>query len=308
MNKVKDTGLRLNIVPVQAAFCLLLVLLLAACGDATTAAPAATTAPAASTTTAGAATTAATTSGMATTAATTTGAAMTTASAMTTSAAATTTGAMTTSAAGATTTAAGDTTMAATTPAATTAPAGGTTGAATTTNGGTSAAATAGSVKAPQGWNQLNSTEGKFSILMPGNPQKQSQTVNASGQNIDVISYQATQNEQNTQVIYNVSYSDYSNEVIQSSEPNSILQGVINGQTKGINGVSQEEKAVTLGSYPGRQNTFKFTSSTGVNGNGMGRAYLAGNRLYQLLVAYPEDKKPADSDLNAFFDSFKITN
>lgn len=270
----------------------LLVVLLASCGDATNTAPAATTAAASATTTS------ATSASAATSAAATSAPAITSASAM--SAVAATTAPATTAA---TTTSAAATSAA---PASTTASANATTGTASTTAApgtGTTAAGTAGSGTAPQGWQMLSSSEGAFKALMPANPQQKSQSVSTAARNVNLVYFQVE-----GKVSYYVNYADYPADAIKNSNADAVLEGALNGQIQSTNSTSNgDEKAISLGQVPGREVSFKTTQS-GVKSTSLSRVYLTNNRLYQLIVVYADSDKPADTEVNAFFDSFQITS
>lgn len=166
------------------------------------------------------------------------------------------------------------------------------------------AAAAASTATSPKGWDQFTSPEGKFSILMPSNRERKTQVSTTSAGPIDVISFQGG----NDDASYTVSYADYPEEVVKNAEAAAIMKGVLGGQVKGLGGtISGEEKELTLGAVPGRTATFKM-SSGGVGGTAISRVYLAGNRLYQLILIHADSAKPSDADINTFFDSFKVNS
>ncbi len=60
-------------------------------------------------------------------------------------------------------------------------------------------------------WKKFSSSQGAFSVLMPGTPTEQIRTANTAFGSIDVHMYLLEQ----TDVAYMVAYSDYPNTVVQ---------------------------------------------------------------------------------------------
>ena len=161
------------------------------------------------------------------------------------------------------------------------------------------------SANVPSGWKEYTSAEGGFSVIMPGNPTRQTQSVNTTAGAVDVIYFQGSQNS--NQVNFTVSFADYPEDAVGSADEDAILDGVLTGQQQSLNATNVTNTGkISLGSVPGRQATFNIKQGS-TSGVAISRAYLDGNRLYQILAIYATGKKPADSDLDTFFNSFKIT-
>ena len=209
--------------------------------------------------------------------------------AATTKAAATTTVAATTAA----TTTAIATTAAVTTAAATTAVV--TTAAPTTTIAATTTAAPTTAAPSSLQFKPFTAPDGSFVIMMPGTPKATQQPTNTAGQSLTNNAYlvELTSPEAG----YVVSYVDYPANL--KLDPASTLTGARDGQVG--NGKLGNDKEIKLDTVPGRE--FDYIRDGGFWKSCI---FYSNNRLYQLIVGYPEGKQNA-ADIQTFLNSFKIT-
>ena len=147
-------------------------------------------------------------------------------------------------------------------------------------------------------WKEFRSTEGGFSVLMPGAPIPNKVTVDtASGvkEAFMFTSKDANMNE------YMVAYSRY-------SEPNSkkiltakLFDGVRNGILLAQRGKLRSEAAITLDGYSGRAIAVERPDGVIVTA----RFYLVDNRFYQLSVEAKANERESEA-IRRFLDSFEL--
>jgi hypothetical protein len=188
------------------------------------------------------------------------------------------------------------TTAPAATTVATTAPATATKAAATTAPAATTAAST-GNIQ----FQTFSSAEGRFSVLMPGTPKPTKQTAPLTNSTITTDLYLFQADSPNDGGVFFTVYNDYPADQVKQQSLQTILNNIRDGQINAVKGKLLNEKDITLSQIPGKE--------TEISGSGAyikGRYYLAGNRLYQVYVAYPEGQQ-STKNIQTFLDSFKIS-
>ena len=73
-------------------------------------------------------------------------------------------------------------------------------------------------------WREFSSSEGGFSVLMPGKPTKKIETVNTIFGSIDAPVFSLVRKD----AIYGVTYCEYPANLVQASTPDAILDNVLN--------------------------------------------------------------------------------
>ncbi len=144
----------------------------------------------------------------------------------------------------------------------------------------------------------FSSKDGGFSILLPGKPEFETQTVDTEVGKILMNMYGV----ENKRMAYLISYSDYNIEDIELigvKEIEEILDGVRDGQV-GDNGKLISEKSIQLDNYSGREIVF-----SNEEGTIRSRIFLVKNRLYQVLVV-SNDNKVNTEEVNKILNSFKL--
>ena len=136
-----------------------------------------------------------------------------------------------------------------------------------------------------------------FSVLMPGNPRFQTQTVNTAVGLIEIKMYISEVDG----IAYLIDSNEYPEKVIETS-PKLILDGARNGAVKNVYGKLISETIISLDGYPGRELNIAIA-----DGGARARIYLVKNALYQLIVVGPGEKLYL-GHVHRMFESFKLTN
>ena len=150
-------------------------------------------------------------------------------------------------------------------------------------------------------WIKYNSPEGRYSILMPGEPKVSSQEGTAStGEKFP--QYLAASQDSSGAVCM-VGYFDAVAGMTFSFDTGR------DGMVKAVHGTLISEKPITLGTYPGRALKISATGGDAVEYIVYARFYQAGSRIYvvQLIIAKSSDGPGADAKGSKYFDSFQIT-
>jgi hypothetical protein len=136
---------------------------------------------------------------------------------------------------------------------------------------------------------EFSSSEGKFTILMPADPEKKTQTV----MGMTVVMYGKNVNKG----AYAVGYAD-----IPAGRPIS-LPGAVQGIAGSHDGKVLSENDYTIEGSTGKE----FEIETGKpKGYVSGRVILINNRFYQMF-AMGTNARLASSDVQKFLNSFKLT-
>ena len=161
---------------------------------------------------------------------------------------------------------------------------------------GQAATSSAASVQQPPaGWINYSSTAGRFSILMPAQPQVQEKPMDTpAGKLINYVFLALKGN-----AAYGISYVDYPSTI---TDPQAVLNSVRDGAISGVKGTLTSGKEITHKGYPGRE--FQASIQGGVYTS---RIYLVKSRLYQMVVAGPTAQAQASAaDVNRFLTSFDL--
>ena len=148
----------------------------------------------------------------------------------------------------------------------------------------------------PAGLVQFVSKEGEFSVKMPAEPKTSSQDVDTDVGKVTMHNFFVETNSGNN--AYVVIYADYPS---APNDPVSTVDKAINGQANSAKGKIIEEKKVTLNGWPGETARIENSDMTYLSA-----AYMAGNRLYQLIFVAPKGET-IPSEVSEFMASFQIT-
>ena len=156
-------------------------------------------------------------------------------------------------------------------------------------------------VQQPLEWVKVNSTEGRFTAVMPSAPEKGVRDVDTAVGKLQLHTFGSS----NTTGQYMLSFADYPNEPTVAQQE-AVLDGVRGGVLKGLQAELVTETKITLKGYPGREmRAVKVTDGNEVVYSW--KMLLVGRRLYQMGVATTR----ADSqspDIQKFFTSFQLVN
>jgi hypothetical protein len=157
------------------------------------------------------------------------------------------------------------------------------------------------SVRADEGdLEKVTSKEGKFTVLLPKNPETQTSNVTSAVGEIQLVIVSATLGDS----WYAAAYADYPAEALKNADSAKLLDGARDGAVANVNGKLIKEDKITLGKakHPGRE--LLIQAPDGKIYARM-RMYLVGNRLYQVIVAGTETDVKAKT-ANSVFDSFAL--
>jgi len=151
-------------------------------------------------------------------------------------------------------------------------------------------------------WKEFSTAVGGFSILMPGTPQEQKQSLDSE---IGPIDYYTFSSEDRASA-YVVGYADYPADLIRQADPDAMLDGARDGAVSNVKGKLVNEREMSLRDYPGKELEIEAPIG-GVSQNGtiITRLYLVDQRLYQLITVTPQGRDSSE-DVQKFLDSFKL--
>jgi hypothetical protein len=141
----------------------------------------------------------------------------------------------------------------------------------------------------------FSSPQGRFSILFPGTPIQDTQTVNLKNGGTTIL-YQASVELESGNVAYMVIYNDYPG-TYGTGDPQTVLAGTRDGAVSGKTLLT--DAPISLNGVPGRAFTAKDDTW-----NYTVRQYLKGQRLYQLIIVYNNAHPATVTD--QFVNSFAI--
>ena len=147
-------------------------------------------------------------------------------------------------------------------------------------------------------WQEFESVEGGFTVLMPGEVESQTIKANTAIGPIDFHMFSVEKKD----IVFGVVYNDYPDSIIEGTSPDSLLTSARNGAVGALQGQLLIEIIISSDGYPGREIMIEGPSGETTY---QSRMFLAGNRLYQVTVNSMKEKKFL-KDIEIFFDSFKI--
>jgi hypothetical protein len=153
-------------------------------------------------------------------------------------------------------------------------------------------------------WQTFSPPEGYFKVDLPSAPYEVIVPVNLGTELISMRAYRL----ETPVAAYLVSYVDYSRSLVDPAEIEKAFDGGSNRLTETAKGYVISQKKIATGNIPGREVVIE---------NGVAvvklRMYLVKNRLYQVVVSYPDPNNTSEGLVkfynanNArFFDSFVI--
>ena len=137
---------------------------------------------------------------------------------------------------------------------------------------------------------------------MPGKPKEQSRSVEAEAGALKL--YIAIFEDRST--AYLAAYTDYPEEYLSTIAEDDLLDSVVQTGVDSVGGTLTRQTNFPLGALRGREAEFE-TQAQGAQPAmlGKGRYFLAGNRLYQLMVVAPQ-RQGLPAAAQKFLDSFKL--
>jgi hypothetical protein len=145
----------------------------------------------------------------------------------------------------------------------------------------------------------FESAEGRFSVSMPANPEKVTETMYSVAGYINFTMFAADSKEFG----FVAGYSDYPAYFIESSDPMENLGWIAEGVALEVNGKLVNE--TVLENFGTAATEFQVDITD--KGTLTSRLILDGKRLYQLIAMFPPERQN-EKKMAEFFDSFKINN
>lgn len=146
-------------------------------------------------------------------------------------------------------------------------------------------------------WTELNSPDGGFKLLMPGESFKQTLTLETPTGKIVHNIYRAAKGG----VICLVDYADFPKEVTDPATIKATFDEVRDELLKGAQAKLDSEATISLDGHPGREIKLILPGS-----EAKARLYIVNRRFYQLLIINMPMLNKDASVLDKFFESFKL--
>ncbi len=158
-------------------------------------------------------------------------------------------------------------------------------------------AAPALSVQEPDEWIKYTSPEGRYIVLLPGQPTVSTKAASAGGANF--TQYKAAVID--SAVGYMIGYFDYTETM------NFSLDGARDGMIEAVKGTLLAENSISLGGYPGRELRILAKDTGGTEYLTHARYYDINRRVYVVQFIIPKSAE-AESAAKAskYFDSFQV--
>jgi len=151
-------------------------------------------------------------------------------------------------------------------------------------------------------WKPFSSAEGNFTVLMPGTPEQQQDTINTELGSLNLKAFTVERpNEANYLVAYFDLPGELSNMIQTSEQANQLLTGVVLGLADSMTGQLLNQQTITLDNHSGK--AFRMQHSEEIVGQY--RLYLASQRIYLLGVGTSKEKYLQKS-IQGFFNSFRL--
>ncbi len=153
----------------------------------------------------------------------------------------------------------------------------------------------------PQAWKEFAPPEGRFSILFPGNPVRDTSSGNEGVHNFGLTTSMA---------IYGAGYADWPKSEVDEAE---FTKHILDSTTSNMMGVANitlvAQTDMLLNGHPGRELRLRLPE----DGIYVDRMYMVGERLYQLSIAIqgyynttPQKKGFYDWTIAKYFESFRL--
>ncbi len=146
---------------------------------------------------------------------------------------------------------------------------------------------------------EFRSAEGRFTVLMPGEPKRQTQNADTPVGKVEMVMFTAGTNK----IGCAVSYADYPEQMVNSTDPQKLLDGATNGAVANVKGKLVSESKMSFNGLPARNIVIEIPNKAFITA----RLILNGPRFYQLMFIAPT-QKDHEQDISKFLDSFQIDN
>jgi hypothetical protein len=132
---------------------------------------------------------------------------------------------------------------------------------------------------------------------MPGKPKAQNQTLDTPVGKVPMVMYMSGSGSAGCAV----AFADYPQQIINSTDPQKLLEGAKNGAINNVGGKLVSETKVSFNGLPAKDVVIEIPGKAFITA----RFILAGPRFYELMFIAPKDKGH-EEDIAKFFNSFAI--
>lgn len=146
-------------------------------------------------------------------------------------------------------------------------------------------------------WKEFRSSEGRFSVMVPQDPQEATQSLNSALGPLTMHTFQ----ENEILLSMMCAYTDFPMREGVTMDPEKAFDGSRNEIAKTQEATVVSEKPITVNGYPGR--LIVMTKNGGLNLKL--KLIWASPRYYEVLVV-AQDLRAGSEDIDRFLDSFKI--
>jgi hypothetical protein len=154
-------------------------------------------------------------------------------------------------------------------------------------------------------WKSLSDSQGKFTVEMPGTPEKASHDMPIKSGTMTFNSYIVDMPEKAK--FFMVCYVDYPPGTSDGSvaSAHDVMDKYVAGGARKKNLKLEKKSQITLGNHPGQEYLFDEPK---YGDKSSWRVYLVGNRLYQLVASWSPKGEEPSADAQRFLKSFQLAD
>jgi hypothetical protein len=144
---------------------------------------------------------------------------------------------------------------------------------------------------------------GNFRVLVAGKPGQSERTLPSAAGPLKMTSMETVDRDRVRRVVV---YTDLPRAIVESSDPDALLDGGIRGMSGKEQWAVEGQGPINLDGHPGREVRFAVNApSASEKGAGKARIFLVGDRLYQAIMVGPASKV-SEEELDHYVKSFEL--
>ncbi len=147
-------------------------------------------------------------------------------------------------------------------------------------------------------WREYTNEEGKFSVLLPGEPKEETSSIETDTGTIQIHLFGVPIGDTD----YIVAYTDYPAELINTKGAQGILDSARDGAVENTKGKLLSDETIDLNGNPGKLLVVESPDGKGI---AQAKIFLVGTRLYQVFVAAAKEKANTEENQN-YLNSLRI--
>ena len=154
-------------------------------------------------------------------------------------------------------------------------------------------------------WKPFSSKERQFAVSFPTKPQAADKDVDSAVGKMKMHLFVSADGDSVYMVMCGDPPAGVNSDALKNFNTDSAFDGAAAGIVSSTHTQLIKSTKISLGKWPGRELLIGPTDEAPLEYTW--RIYYVGARQYQVVAGGPKGKKPADADMQKFFDSFKIT-